>query len=340
MKTKIFNTFSISVKAKKIISVYSEIELLQSWQKASAKDPVLFLGSGSNTLFLENYQGTIILNRIKGFHVKENNFFWNIHVCSGELWHNIVTICVNKGISGLENLSWIPGYTGAAPIQNIGAYGVEFKQVCSYVDFIFLETGEKVRLSSQECNFGYRKSIFNSSKKFFNYAIVAIGLKLKKKWKACLNYTDLSFLEKEYVSPKKIYNKIFYIRKEKIPNPVYFGNAGSFFKNPLISSKQAKKILKNYPKAPCFKQLNGNVKFSAGWIIEACGLKGYKLGKAAVYHKQASIIINTGSATGYEIAYLAKYIFCIVKKNFSIQLEPEVKFISKIGEIKASKIIS
>uniref|UniRef100_A0A1B0C487 UDP-N-acetylmuramate dehydrogenase n=1 Tax=Glossina palpalis gambiensis TaxID=67801 RepID=A0A1B0C487_9MUSC len=203
--------------------------LLNTWQKLAHQYPILFLGSGSNVLFLEKYyQGIVILNRIRGFKINENISSWSIHVCAGEIWNDIVTMCLKKNIPGLENLALIPGYAGSAPIQNIGAYGMEFCQVCERI---------------------------------------------------------------------------------KIPNPIYIGNAGSFFKNPIISNRQTKKILNIHPNAPYFNHANDTVKFSAGWLIDACGLKGYHLGAAAVHDKQAAIIINTGYATGCEILNLARYIF-------------------------------
>ncbi|AFA41085.1 FAD-binding UDP-N-acetylenolpyruvoylglucosamine reductase [Wigglesworthia glossinidia endosymbiont of Glossina morsitans morsitans (Yale colony)] len=300
----------------------------------------MFLGSGSNVLFLEKYyQGIIILNRIRGFKIIENISSWNIHVCAGEVWNNIVTMCLKRKIPGLENLALIPGYVGAAPIQNIGAYGMELSQICTYVDILLLETGKKIRLHVKDCSFGYRSSIFNT-KYFYNYSIVAIGLQLKKKWKACLNYSGLSYLRKQLVTPRQIYKIVCWLRQKKIPNPKHFGNAGSFFKNPVISIQKTKDILNKYPHAPCFNFIHNKFKFSAGWMIDSCGLKGFRLGRAAVHHKQAAIIINTGFATGYEILNLAHYIFLKVKNKFFILLESEVQFISKQGKIDSSKIIT
>lgn len=302
--------------------------------------PILFLGSGSNVLFLEKYyQGIVILNRIRGFKINENISSWSIHVCAGEIWNDIVTMCLKKNIPGLENLALIPGYAGSAPIQNIGAYGMEFCQVCEYVDILLLETGEKIRLDVNDCNFGYRSSIFKTTC-FYNYVIVAIGLKLNKKWTACLNYSTLYHLRKKSITPTQIYKIIYFLRRIKIPNPIYIGNAGSFFKNPIISNRQTKKILNIHPNAPYFNHANDTVKFSAGWLIDACGLKGYHLGAAAVHDKQAAIIINTGYATGCEILNLARYIFFKVKKKFFILLESEVQLISKTKKIDSSKIIS
>lgn len=263
---------------------------------------------------------------------------WNIHVCAGEIWHNIVTMCLKRKIPGLENLALIPGYVGAAPVQNIGAYGMELSKICTYVDILLLETGKKIRLHAKDCRFGYRSSIFKT-KRFYNYVIVAIGLQLKKKWKACLNYSALSYLRKKLVTPNQIYKIICLLRQKKIPNPKYFGNAGSFFKNPVISAQKKKDILNIYPYAPYFNCIDDKFKFSAGWLIDICGLKGRLIGRAAVHHRQAAIIINTGFAAGYEILNLACYIFTAVKKKFLILLESEVQLVSEKGKIDSSKII-
>ncbi|MCR3754617.1 MAG: UDP-N-acetylenolpyruvoylglucosamine reductase [Candidatus Westeberhardia cardiocondylae] len=297
------------------------------------KQPICILGGGSNTLFLENYSGTILLNRIPGIKIHEKQKSWEIHANAGEIWHKLVKNSIHKNIPGLENMALIPGYVGAAPIQNIGAYGVEFQNLCKYVDIITLNTGKKTRLYHKECKFGYRKSIFQTKKFTHNHAITAIGLHLKKNWHPTLQHNTLKHLEKQKVTPQQIYQKICSIRKKKFPNPKLFGNAGSFFTNPIIHSNKAKTILHQYPYMPYQIQSNKKIKLSAAWLIENCGLKGYRLGNAAVYNKHALIIINTGKAHGKEIIKLAKYIKNQVMQKFSIKLKPEVRCIGKYKEI-------
>ncbi|MCR3754960.1 MAG: UDP-N-acetylenolpyruvoylglucosamine reductase [Candidatus Westeberhardia cardiocondylae] len=331
-KLQSLNTFSINVKAKKIVTAHSELELLTLWNNAKKiKQPILILGGGSNILFLENYPGTIILNRIKGIKIYENQKSWKIQAKSGEIWHNIVKNSIKNNIHGLENMAMIPGYAGSAPIQNIGAYGIEFKEICEYVNVLELKTGKQQKLLVHECEFEYRNSIFQTKLKN-NYAITEIGLLLKKNWKPILKHTSLKNLNTKNITPKKIYKKICKIRKKKLPNPKYLGNAGSFFKNPTIDIKNAKKLLKQHPKIPKQIQPNKKIKISASWLIELCGLKGYKLKNTAIYNKNALIIINRGKANGKEIAKLAKHIQKKVMKKFSIKLIPEVKYIKQMDK--------
>ncbi|CEN32000.1 UDP-N-acetylenolpyruvoylglucosamine reductase [Candidatus Westeberhardia cardiocondylae] len=328
-KIQSLNTFSINALAKNVVTANSELELFKLWNETKKnKQFSLILGKGSNILFLENFLGTIILNRIKGIIIREKKTSWNIHSNSGETWHNLVKHTIYNNIPGLENMALIPGCVGSAPIQNIGAYGIEFHEICQYIDIIELKTGKKIRLNAYKCKFGYRTSIFQKNNFTKKYAITAVGIRLKKNWKPILTHNELKkHLNKKTITPKNIYNTICKIRKNKFPNLLSLGNAGSFFKNPIINKKLAQAIIKKHPNIPYYIQKNKKIKFLAAWIIENCGLKGFRLKNAAVYKKHASILVNTGNADGKNIIELAKYIQRKVKKKFSLKLKLEVQLI-------------
>lgn len=232
----------------------------------------------------------------------------------------------------MENLALIPGCVGSAPIQNIGAFGVELKQLCEYVDILMLYNGKQCRLSCAECQFAYRESIFKHQYRD-NCAIVAVGLKLKKAWQPVITYGELTYLDIKNVTPSQIFDTVCATRLSKLPDPVQNGNAGSFFKNPVVSAKTAIQLLKRFPNMLQYPQSDGTIKIAAGWLIDSCQLKGYTLGGASVHKKQALVLINTGGATGYEIASLAKFVCQKVADKFAIWLEPEVRFIAARGEV-------
>ncbi|QJC28880.1 UDP-N-acetylmuramate dehydrogenase [Enterobacteriaceae endosymbiont of Plateumaris rustica] len=336
---KYFNTFGIDVTALEIIKIENINELYYIWKKNHLKSvPYIILGGGSNVLFLDNFKGIVILNRLKGININEHKNYWNLHVCSGENWHQLVKYTIKKGIFGLENLALIPGCVGSAPIQNISAYGVSLKKFCKYVDVINLLNKKIIRLSNIKCNFQYRSSIFKHSYRN-NYVIIALGMTIPKKWKPNLNYKDLNYLNFNTVTPYEIFNHICKIRKNKIPNPKIYGNVGSFFKNPLVSNKLGTQLLKNFPNIPYIMK-NNAFKFSAAWLIDQCNLKGYIKGGAMIYSKHSLIIINKFKATSNDILYIAMKIYYCVGNKFGIWLEPEVRIIGSLGEINPSSIFS
>ncbi|MBI6550727.1 UDP-N-acetylmuramate dehydrogenase [Xenorhabdus lircayensis] len=336
---KAFNTFSISARAEHIGIATSIESLLSLWQEAMRKDhPILLLGGGSNILLTENFNGTVILNRILGIDIKESDTAWHIHVGAGENWHELITHLLKQQIHGLENLALIPGNVGSAPIQNIGAYGIEFKHVCEYVDFVELKTGNSIRLMTNECQFAYRDSIFKHQYKD-GYAITAVGLRLNKEWEPTLTYGGLAQFSREDVTPEQIFNTVCEMRQSKLPDPAVMANAGSFFKNPIVSTELAQKIQSEYPDCPQYHNEH-SVKIAAGWLIDQCHLKGYSIGDAAVHTKQALVLINKGNATGQDIVTLAAYVHNKVAEKFNIFLEPEVRFIGSEGEIDAVECIS
>ena len=276
-----FHTFNIPANAREIIEATSIEQIQQAWQKAQAeKLPVLFLGQGSNMLFLEDFQGVVIVNRLSGIQHTEDSDYHYLHVNGGENWHQLVEWSLSQRINGLENLALIPGCAGSAPIQNIGAYGVEFKDVCDYVDVLNLNTGEQFRLQASECEFGYRESIFKH-RYVQGYVITAVGLKLAKNWQPILKYGSLVNFDPQTVTAKQVFDEVCHIRRSKLPDPKEFGNAGSFFKNPVVSAEQFVKIQKQVENLPHFPQPDGSVKLAAGWLIDQCHLKGFQIGGAA-----------------------------------------------------------
>ncbi|VFP78686.1 UDP-N-acetylenolpyruvoylglucosamine reductase [Candidatus Erwinia haradaeae] len=337
---KPWHTFGINVYAKNIVIVTSISALFYECQpKDCQKDePILLLGQGSNVLFLQNFNGKVLINRIKGIRIVEKTNSWLLHVGAGENWHQLVKTTLDRGLGGLENLALIPGCVGSAPIQNIGAYDLELDQVCEYVDIIFLSNGEYRRLNTIECCFGYRDSIFKHLYKD-QYAVIAVGLKLNKQWRPILTYGHLRYLNSKTVTPIKIFNAVCRIRRSKLPDPCTIGNAGSFFKNPLVTSSVASDLFSRYPKISQYLQKNGKVKLSAAQLIDHCLLKGHHIGGAAVYGKQAIVLINTGSASSEDIINLARIVRQRVAEKFNVWLEPEVCFISATGITDSVKAI-
>ncbi|ARC54922.1 hypothetical protein AOQ88_01530 [Candidatus Riesia sp. GBBU] len=336
---KNYNSFKIKAKTREIRTAYSSNELINFYKESRKKlYPVIILGEGNNTLFLRDFNGTVILNKIKILKIKNSRNKWIIHVGSGNNWHKLVVKLLKKKIYGLENMAFIPGSVGAAPIHNIGAYGVEFKDFCEYVDIINLENGEKSRLYKTECKFNYRTSIFQSKLK--NFAIISVGLKIKKKWRPILTNYEIRSSAKETHKAIDIAHIVHKIRKKKIPNPIFFGNFGSFFKNPIIPDILAKKIKKEYPLCPILYHGKNKFKIYAAWLIEKCNLKGYKYGGVSVYKNHASILINVGNATSNDLLYISLYIYREVLKKFKISLEPEVSIIGKNGKINSKKIFN
>lgn len=330
---KDLNTFSLSVYAARVIYADSLLKLINAWREAKKiHQPVLLLGEGSNVLFIEDFSGTVLLNRIKGISHTDDSKTWYLHVGAGENWHKLVCYSLQNNMAGLENLALIPGCVGAAPIQNIGAYGVELKNVCEYVDIVDLNTGIHQRISAKDCQFGYRDSIFKHRYRE-GFAIVAVGIQLTKTWRPIIHYGELNRLDPLSITAKEIFNFVCNLRRKKLPNPAVNGNAGSFFKNSLVSTKRAIKLIKNYPNMPYYRQADNSVKLSSGWLIEQCSLKGYRIGGAAIHKQQALVLINIDHAVAKDVMALANYVRKQVALKFSVWLEPEVRYISANGEI-------
>lgn len=330
-----FHTFGIKSRAKEIYLI-SDLEKLKNIFKISQqqKQPFLFIGEGSNMLFTQDFEGVVAVNQLKGINHCEDNDFHYLYIQGGENWHQLVKWSVENHIGGLENLALIPGCCGSAPIQNIGAYGVEFKDVCDYVEVLNLKTNEIFRLMKDECHFGYRESIFKHQYKE-NFIIIAVGLKLKKDWNPHLNYGELREYNPQTVTPKMIFDKICEIRQQKLPNPKMMGNAGSFFKNPVINKKDFENLQKDFPQMPFYPQGEDQIKLPAGWLIDQCGLKGFQIGGAKVHTDQALVLVNTGNATARDVMKLASHVRHTVAEKFKVWIEPEVRFMGVKGEINA-----
>jgi UDP-N-acetylmuramate dehydrogenase len=337
---KPWNTFGIQRNANHIVRAENTQQLLDAWKNATENnEPVLILGEGSNVLFLDDFAGTVIINRIMGKDISETDDSWHLHIGAGESWHGLVQFTLEKGMAGLENLALIPGCAGSSPIQNIGAYGIELKNVCEYVDCIELASGKPSRLTAEQCRFGYRDSIFKHEYQD-RYVIVAVGLRLAKQWQPILTYGDLIRLDPQTVTAREVFDAVCHMRMTKLPDPKVNGNAGSFFKNPVVSRETATTLLAEWPNAPHYPQADGNVKLAAGWLIDQCQLKGTVKGGAAVHRQQALVLINENNATSEDVVNLAHHVRQRVGDKFNVWLEPEVRFIGRTGEVNAVEKIA
>lgn len=337
---KPFHTFALDAYAKQVVEVTSVAQLKALWAESKAQnEPVLFLGQGSNVLFLKDFNGTVLINRITGIQVSADSDYHYLHVNGGEAWHELIEWALAQQIYGLENLALIPGCAGSAPVQNIGAYGVEFKDVCDYVDVLDLNSGEQFRLSNAECEFGYRESVFKHQYAG-DYLVVAIGLKLAKAWTPVLKYGSLEKFDANQVTAQQVFDEVCAVRRSKLPEPKILGNAGSFFKNPLVSQAEFLNLQQEYSDIPHFPQADGQVKLAAGWLIDQCALKGYQIGGAAVHQEQALVLVNKGHATGSDVVELAHHVRHCVALRFGVWLQPEVRFIGENGEVNAEQAIS
>ncbi|EFP96999.1 UDP-N-acetylmuramate dehydrogenase [Vibrio caribbeanicus] len=332
------HTFSISQTCSYLVEVTTIEEIKHVYQKREwSKLPKLILGKGSNVLFTQPFQGIVVVNNLLGKSVNETDAHWLLHIAGGEDWPELVKWSVEQGYYGLENLALIPGCAGSAPIQNIGAYGVELKDICEYVDILCLETFNTKRMSSEECQFGYRDSIFKNDL-YQKVMIVAIGLKLPKQWSANIEYGPLQSLQSEVISAQQIYERVCNIRMEKLPDPNKIGNAGSFFKNPIISNQLFEDLRKQFPDLAAYPTEDG-VKVAAGWLIEQCQLKGHQIGGAQVHPKQALVLINKDNATANDVIKLAATVRQKVLEKYQIALEHEVRFIGSHTETNLETLI-
>lgn len=320
------NTFGMDVEAKRFVEYDSEEELIGLLPSLESK--YLHIGGGSNLLFRGNFDGTILHSVIKGIEIQENcGEYVLVRVGAGVVWDDFVAWTVERGWGGIENLSLIPGEVGASAVQNIGAYGVEAKDVIVQVKAIHLKTGEKRSFVTDECCYAYRQSIFKNELKG-QYAITYVTYKLKVRPTLKLSYGNMkALLEKKNVTVSDVRQFIIDTRNAKLPDPKVLGNAGSFFMNPVVSRDKFQEIQKDYPQLPYYEVENG-VKIPAGWMIEQCGWKGKSLGKAGVHEKQALVLVNLGGASSEEIVTLCNAVCKDVKETFGIDIHPEVNFIN------------
>jgi UDP-N-acetylmuramate dehydrogenase len=326
---KRYNTMGINVNARYFARTESLEEIKEVLINHREYFPFYIIGGGSNILFTKNYNGLILQPDIKGIRIIENDgTHCIVEVGAGENWDDFVQWSVDNGLGGLENLSLIPGSVGSSPIQNIGAYGVEVKDVIDKVNYLDLETLDMVSILNSECHFEYRDSIFKNHLKN-RFIIISVVFRLKHHHVFNTSYGNLQEeIEKTgEISLKTIRNAVIHIRRSKLPDPEDIGNSGSFFKNPVIDHLKAEEIKRRYNAMPSFPVNGSLVKIPAGWLIEKCGWKGKRIGNAGIHENQALVIVNYGNATGQEIKNLAMQVSESVYSEFQIRLEPEVNII-------------
>jgi len=333
---KKYNTFGIDVTAKYFATFNSidEIDELLEFSKPQTlnqKLQTLILGGGSNILFTKNFDGIVLKNELKGIELlKEDEHYVYVKVGAGENWHQFVLHCICNNWAGVENLSLIPGNVGASPMQNIGAYGVEIKEVFHSLEAYHLNEKKIIAFNLNDCQFGYRESVFK--KKYRNEFVIAhVTFRLKKQPNFNTSYgaieRELESMNIKELSIKAISDAVIHIRTSKLPEPSLIGNAGSFFKNPEIDNVEFDKIKSAFPEMVGYKLPNNNVKVAAGWLIEQCGWKGYRQGDCGCFEKQALVLVNYGTANGSEILELSEKIIYSVNEKFGIILEKEVNII-------------
>jgi len=332
---KNLNSFSVEAIADRLIELES-VDDLQAFASVHRFDPAsdLVLGGGSNVLFAGDLHGTVILNRISGKKiVTDTNDEVLVEACAGENWHQLVMWSLEQGLSGLENLSLIPGLAGAAPIQNIGAYGVELADVFDSLEAFDLDNGDLLEFGHGDCRFGYRDSRFKSLDAG-RFLITRIRMRLQRRFVPKLAYSgireELDAMGIESPNAGQVSDAIIRIRRRKLPDPLLTGNAGSFFKNPVVNRSTAEQLQRDLAGLPVYPQENDLAKLSAAWLIEQCGWKGRSMGRAAVSAQHALVLINKGNATGAEILALAQAVQASVKTQFGIELEPEPLIINTV----------
>ena len=330
------NSFGIVARARELLRVRSEEDLLALLADTDrAAGPKFVLGGGSNIVLTGDVKALVLKVEIPGMRVVEDGpRAVIVEAGAGVNWHALVTWTLDQGLPGLENLALIPGSVGAAPVQNVGAYGVELQDRFESLDAMHLATGQVFTLNAAQCAFGYRDSVFKhvpAKEGDFGLAgqalILRVRFRLPKPWKPELSYLDLQRKAAETgiaaPSARQIYDWVCAIRRAKLPDPAVIGNAGSFFKNPTVTQDQCADIIAREPNIVHYPMPDGTVKLAAGWLIDACGWKGKSVGQAGVYEKQALVLVNRGGATGGEVVTLARAIQTSVYERFGIRLEPE-----------------
>jgi UDP-N-acetylmuramate dehydrogenase len=320
-----FNTFHVSARARWLITLESVQDLLSLRSDPRWRDtPTLFLGGGSNVLIRRDFEGIVALVRLPGVRLLEGDGeHRHLYAAAGEDWHGLVRWSVERGYGGLENLSLIPGSVGAAPVQNIGAYGVELRERFLSLQAVNLATGRARRFNADDCRFGYRSSIFKTGERGA-WIITGVTFRLPREPQPRLSYRGVAEeLGGRAPTPVNISDAICRIRRRKLPDPELLGNAGSFFKNPTVPHRKLRELLDREPHLPHFDAADGNNKIPAAWLIEACGWKGHRRGDAGVAPGHALVLVNHGTATGAQLWELATDIRDSVAQRFGIQLEPE-----------------
>jgi UDP-N-acetylmuramate dehydrogenase len=323
------NTFGIDAAAAAYLPIV-DADLLRAVRNdaALAALPRLVLGGGSNLLLTRDFPGLVLHMRNAGIAIVDSDERATyVRAAAGENWHRLVLWTLQQGLGGLENLSLIPGSVGASPIQNIGAYGVEIKDLLHSVTIYDFIDDAVLTLDNADCAFAYRDSIFKHALR--NRAVVLdVTFALPKQWQPRIAYAELAkMLGNQQPTPTQISEAVIAIRRAKLPDPAIIGNAGSFFKNPVVTLRQRDELLQKFPELVSYAQADGSAKLAAGWLIDQCGWKGKTLGAAGVYPRQALVLVNNGGASGADIVALAQAIQADVKKRFCVSLEPEPVFI-------------
>jgi UDP-N-acetylmuramate dehydrogenase len=327
-----YNTFGLSATARFFVEVHSVEDLRGVLQRPEWRGlPRLLLGEGSNVLLTGDFDGLVIRIAIPGKKiVRETAEHVFLRVGAGENWHELVLFCLHNHLAGLENLSLIPGSVGASPMQNIGAYGVEIKDVFDSLEALHLQTGELRTFGHAECRFGYRESVFKHELKG-QYAIVSVTFRLDKTPTFHTGYGDiqktLADMGVRELSIRAVSDAVVRIRRSKLPDPNQVGNAGSFFKNPEIPKAQFEALKSRFPDLPGYPTTNDLVKVPAGWLIERAGWKGHREGPVGVHDRQALVLVHYGGGTGAQLKALAEKVQASVEEQFGIRLAAEVNFI-------------
>ncbi|HEX8609573.1 MAG TPA: UDP-N-acetylmuramate dehydrogenase [Pedobacter sp.] len=327
---KAYNTFGISANAKSFAEVRSEDDLMLLLSEDIIKRPFLILGGGSNILFTRDFEGLVVKISIPGISSSVKDDGIEVTAGAGVVWNDLVTYCVDNGFAGMENLSLIPGTVGASPVQNIGAYGVELKDVFKSCTAFEIETGLKRTFTLSDCRFGYRDSIFKSALKG-KYIITSVVFRLTSKPTLNTQYgaiqDELKKRNIEQPSIKDVSKVVSSIRVGKLPDPSTIGNAGSFFKNPIVNPDQFADVHAKFPEIVYYLMGDGRVKLAAGWLIEQCGFKGVTIGRTGTWKHQALVLVNHGGASGAEVYSFSEQIIDAVSAKFGVLLEREVNIL-------------
>ena len=333
------NTFKVKAKARSFIQIDSLDQLKSVQSEISGYQQRFVLGGGSNLLFVSDYSGLVIYPQLKGIEIlSEDNKQVVLRVAASENWHQFVCYCLDRDYFGLENLALIPGTVGAAPVQNIGAYGVEVESMILQVNCFDLESGELIILSHQDCLFAYRDSFIKRAGQG-RYLVMSVDFKLSKQPNLVLSYKPLRdyFADAKEVTARQVFDRVCEIRSEKLPDPVKLANAGSFFKNPIIDEQHYQSLKQAYPKLVAYPVGSGDekkYKIAAGWLIEKAGFKGKMFDKVGVHKHQALVLVNYSDDDGENILALADLIISKIEELFDICLEPEVRI---LGESKKTQ---
>ena len=326
------NTFGVEAVAERFAVIHKDADLDELYREGAADSVALILGGGSNVLLLSDIPGLTLLNRLEGIRVEaETDDRVLISAMGGVIWHDLVLWTLRHNFGGLENLSLIPGTAGAAPIQNIGAYGVELKMVFEKLEAFELKTGKRVTFNAAECRFGYRDSIFKHMDRN-RFLIARIWLSLSKRnHQLHLEYGAIRQMLSEngitHPTVQDVSRAVTAIRQSKLPDPEKIGNAGSFFKNPEVTVAEAERLKAAFPELVHFPGADGRIKLSAGWLIEQCGWKGRRVGDAGCYDKQALVLVNWADAVGEDILALSTLIRRDVRAKFGVDLQPEINIV-------------